>query len=49
MATETGGMIYGKYLGTVKEMGPGSLSCENSYMPHGGKSTDPRPGFVLDY
>ncbi|TVY35982.1 Homogentisate 1,2-dioxygenase [Lachnellula subtilissima] len=35
MATEIGGMIYGKYAGSVKEMGPGGLACENSYMAHG--------------
>lgn len=35
MATEIGGLIYGKYAGSVKDMSPGGLSCENSYMPHG--------------
>lgn len=35
MATEVGGMIYGKYAGSVKEMTPGGLSLEHSYMPHG--------------
>jgi homogentisate 1,2-dioxygenase len=35
MATEIGGMIYGKYAGSVKDMGPGGISCENSYMAHG--------------
>jgi len=35
MATEIGGMIYGKYAGSVKDMSPGGLSCENSYMAHG--------------
>lgn len=35
MATEMLGMIYGKYKGSVRELGPGHLSCENSYMPHG--------------
>ncbi|KUJ10415.1 putative homogentisate 1,2-dioxygenase [Mollisia scopiformis] len=35
MATEIGGLIYGKYRGSVKDMVPGGLSCENSYMPHG--------------
>ena len=36
MATEMLGMIYGEYTGSVRELGPGCLSCENSYMPHGG-------------
>lgn len=35
MATEVGGMIYGKYSGSVKDMSPGGISLENSYMPHG--------------
>ncbi|RDW60581.1 putative homogentisate 1,2-dioxygenase-2 [Coleophoma cylindrospora] len=35
MATEIGGLIYGKYRGSVKDLTPGGLSCENSYMPHG--------------
>lgn len=35
MATEILGMIYGEYHGSVREMAPGHLSCENSYMPHG--------------
>jgi homogentisate 1,2-dioxygenase len=35
MATEMLGMIYGEYKGSVRELGPGHLSCENSYMPHG--------------
>jgi len=35
MATEIGGMIYGQYAGSVRDMGPGGLSLENSYMPHG--------------
>jgi homogentisate 1,2-dioxygenase len=41
MATEIGGMIYGKYAGSVKDMEPGGLSFENSYMPHGGESRHP--------
>ncbi len=35
MATEMLGMIYGEYHGSVRDLGPGCLSCENSYMPHG--------------
>lgn len=35
MATEVGGMISGKYGGSVKDMSPGGLSLEHSYMPHG--------------
>jgi hypothetical protein len=38
MATEIGGMIYGKYAGSVKDIEPGGLSCENSHMPHGVES-----------
>ena len=35
MATEVLAMIYGEYKGSVRELGPGHLSCENSYMSHG--------------
>jgi len=35
MATEMLGMIYGEYHGSVRELGPGCLSCESPYMPHG--------------
>lgn len=39
MATEIVGLIYGKHnKGSAKDMIPGGLSCEHSYMPHGGKS-----------
>jgi homogentisate 1,2-dioxygenase len=38
MATEIGGMIYGKYAASVKDIEPDGLSCENGYMLHGGES-----------
>jgi homogentisate 1,2-dioxygenase len=38
MATEIGGLIYGKYGGTAREQVAGGLTLENSYMPHGGES-----------
>lgn len=37
MATEIGGLIYGKYGGSSRQQVPGGLTFENSYMPHGGK------------
>jgi homogentisate 1,2-dioxygenase len=36
MSTEMLGMIYGEYHGSVRDVQEGCLSCENSYMPHGG-------------
>uniref|UniRef100_A0A093Y6D0 homogentisate 1,2-dioxygenase n=1 Tax=Talaromyces marneffei PM1 TaxID=1077442 RepID=A0A093Y6D0_TALMA len=35
MATEIGGLIYGKYGGSAREQVAGGLTLENSYMPHG--------------
>ncbi|KAJ9144247.1 putative Homogentisate 1,2-dioxygenase [Pleurostoma richardsiae] len=35
MATEIGGLIYGKYGGTSRQQVAGGLTFENSYMPHG--------------
>lgn len=35
MATEIGGLIYGKYGGSSRQQVAGGLSFENSYMPHG--------------
>jgi homogentisate 1,2-dioxygenase len=37
MATEIGGLIFGKYGGSAKEQVAGGLTLENSYMPHGGE------------
>ncbi|KAK5128729.1 hypothetical protein LTR85_000062 [Meristemomyces frigidus] len=35
MSTGMLGMIYGKPAGSVRDIGPGCLSYESSYMPHG--------------
>lgn len=39
MATEVLGIIFGKYKGSTRDLNAGGLSCENSYMPHGGASS----------
>jgi homogentisate 1,2-dioxygenase len=37
MATEILGIVYGDYKGTSRNLAPGGLSFQPSYMPHGGR------------
>lgn len=41
MASEMMGMVYGTYAGSAKTLSPGALTCDNSYVAHGGIEQDP--------